>query len=510
MTRYLTAAVAMLLASTATAKEVHGDHGQADLTLARVGTEHMVMATTANAAAREPFLRGLALLHNFEYDYAAQEFRRAQAADPGFVMAYWGEAMTYNHPLWEQQDRDAALAALGKLGATPAERAAKARNPRETAWLGTVEALYGSGTKTERDHAYLAAMQRLFDADPSDIDARAFTGLAILGTSHGGRQIPLYMKAAGLLEPGFITHDHHPGILHYLIHSYDDPVHAPLGERAAERYAKVAPDAGHAQHMVSHIFHALGDWEASEAANINADSVVDRQRRAQGRDVTYCGHYNEWLVYAQLQQGKDPGAIVEGCRAQALAAIAGETKGRLGRGAPASYGALALWRGVTTGNWAAPVEVAGDNYLMMRFDLAAARMLSRQGDAAALGASVTELRALASAIDTALSAEEPLNTYTRPWLARQIAQGEALVALAAGRTEEGLTLLRAAAEAEDALPEEFGPPSIGMPSYELLGQHLLALGRNSEAAAAFRMALAFAPGRKLSLDGLAEAEASGG
>ncbi|WP_369025665.1 hypothetical protein [Qipengyuania sp. RANM35] len=507
MTRYFAAAAALLMASTALA---HDGHEHADATLERVGTEYMVMQTSAKPEAREPFLRGLALLHNFEYNYAAEEFQRAQAADPGFVMAYWGEAMSYNHSLWEEQDRDKAIAALAKLGPTPADRAAKARNPRESGWLAAVEALYGEGTKQERDMAYLAAMQRLFDADPSDIDARAFTGLAILGSSHGGRQIPIYMRAAGLLEPGFITNDHHPGILHYLIHSYDDPVHAPLGARAAERYAKVAPDAGHAQHMVSHIFHALGDWQASELANINADSVVDRQRAAQSRDPAFCGHYNEWLVYALIHQGKDASAIVDGCRAQALGAIAGERKGRLGFGAPSSYGAISLWNGVLTGNWPDPVEGTGDGYLLMRFDLATSRLLAHRDDVAEMRSTLEEMRSLGSEIASVLPTEDPLNTYTMPWISRQLAQGDALVALASGKTEDGLAMLRAAAEAEDALPEDFGPPAIAIPSYEMLGQQLLVLGRKDEAAAAFRMALAFSPGRKPSLDGLAVAEGSGG
>jgi tetratricopeptide (TPR) repeat protein len=471
-----------------------------------VGAEYMVMKHSGNAAAAEPFLTGLALLHNFEYDRAAAAFRQAQAADPGFVMAYWGEAMTYNHPLWEEQDRDKALAALAKLGATPAERATRARTPREVMWLDAVETLYGDGSKTDRDFAYLAKMRALFDADPSDIDARAFTGLAILGSSHGGRQIPIYMKAAGLLEVGFITNDHHPGILHYLIHSYDDPVHAPLGERAAERYALVAPDAGHAQHMVSHIFHALGDWPASERANINADAVVDRQRIAEGREPAFCGHYNEWLVYALIQQGKDASTIVDGCRKQALAAVAKGGERRLGGGPASSYGSIALWNGVTGGHWPEPVDGTGDAFLLMRFDLATARLLASFGHEDAVAAALADLRRLKDEIATALPVDDPLNTYTVPWMERQLAQGDALLALSQGRTEEGLAMLELAAEAEDALPEEFGPPAIAKPSYELLGEQLLALGRKGEAAEAFARSLAFAPGRKLSLEGLARAQ----
>src|SRR3546814_4475166 len=114
----------------------------------------------------------------------------------------------------------------------------------------------------------------MFEEDQTDLNARAFFGLAIRGSSPGWGQLQVYIGAAGVLEEGYITHPMHPGILHYLIHSYDDPVHAPLGERMAERYSMVAPGAGHAQHMVSHIFNALGNWAASERANINA---VDRK-----------------------------------------------------------------------------------------------------------------------------------------------------------------------------------------------------------------------------------------
>ena len=472
----------------------------------RVGTEHMVFEVTAEGEARAEFLRGLALLHNFEYRRSAAAFRKAQEADPDYVMAYWGEAMTYNHPLWEEQDRDAALAVLTRLGATPEERRAKARNAREAMWLDAIETLYGEGPKEERDHLYLAKMRALHEADPSEIDARAFTGLAILGTSHGGRQVPLYMEAAGLLEPGFMTHEMHPGILHYLIHSYDDPVHAPLGERAAERYAKVAPDAGHAQHMVSHIFHALGDWEASEAANILADSVVDRQRIAAGRDTTDCGHYNEWLVYALLQQGKDASGIVSACREQAQEQVAGGSANRLGFGASSSYAVIATWQGVDTGNWPEPLVGAGDGFLLARMMMAHGRALANFGNEPEVEAALTDLKTLAADFAEVLPQVAPDDRTSINWLDRAVAQVEAILVLSNGDAENGLAMLEAAAEAEAALPAAFGPPRIAKPSYELLGEQLLAMGRNEEAAEAFRKSLEFAPARRLSLEGLEAAQ----
>lgn len=475
----------------------------------RVGVEYISMTHSGNAKASAPFLRGVALLHSFEYDRAEAAFREAQAADPDFVMAYWGEAMTHNHSLWDYQDRDGALAVLAKLGATPAVRMAKARSVREAQWLDAVETLYGEGSKEERDLAYLAKMQAMLAQDPSDIEARAFTGLAILASSHGGRQIPVFMRAAGVLEEGFMEHPQHPGLLHYLIHSYDDADHAPLGARAAARYAVVAPDAGHAQHMVSHIFHALGDWESSEKANINADAVVDRQRVAAGRGPSFCGHYNEWLTYALVQQGKDANEIVNGCRAQAEAQIAQGPKDKLGWGAASSYTGIALSNGVTTGNWPQPMEGIDDGFLLARYDLAYARLLQSFGSASAAAAALADMKSLGSQVEEALKQEDPLNTWFMPWYERQLAQGEAVVALSSGHSDAGLALLRTAAEAESAVPAVYGPPPMAKPSWELLGEQLLEAGRKDEAAEAFRRALAFAPGRRLSLQGLAAATASG-
>src|SRR5207253_10695653 len=248
--------------------------------LAQNDVGEVSFANSGAPAAQEPFRRGLALLHNFEYPYAAEAFRKAQELDPSFAMAYWGEAMTYTHPVWMQQNADAARAALQRLGATPAERAAKAPTERERAYLAALDVLYGEGTKEERDFRYADAMAALHARFPDDVDATAFYALALLGTAHEGRDYATYMRAAALLEEVFPSHLHHPGVLHYLIHSYDDPIHAPLGMRAARLYGPVAPNAGHALHMTSHIFLAMGMWEDVVAANRRAIDVVNQQRAA--------------------------------------------------------------------------------------------------------------------------------------------------------------------------------------------------------------------------------------
>ena len=169
------------------------------------------------------------LLHSFEYETAAEAFRQAQTADASFALAYWGEAMTYNHPLWQQQDARRRAQALKRLAAAPEARAAKAPTDRERQYLAAVETLYGDGSKHDRDQAYMRAMERLQNAYPDDMEARAFHALAILGSRDGVRDFATYVRAAATVQPVFDANPDHPGAAHYLIHSFDDPVHAPLG-----------------------------------------------------------------------------------------------------------------------------------------------------------------------------------------------------------------------------------------------------------------------------------------
>src|SRR3954469_358868 len=153
-----------------------------------------------------------------------------------------------------------------------------------------------------------------------DVDAAAFHALALLGTAHEGRDFSIYMRSAAILEPLFPSHPNHPGIAHYLIHSYDDPVHAPLGLRAARAYSKIAPSAAHAQHMCSHIFVAMGMWDDVVTANEAAIKVVNEMRGHHGRGPAFCGHIAEWLEYGYLQQGRVAEAkkLVAGCHEAAM------------------------------------------------------------------------------------------------------------------------------------------------------------------------------------------------
>ena len=467
-------------------------------------------ANSGDRAAQAPCLRGVKLLHTFQDEEAIPAFQDAEKADPGFALAYWGEAMAHNYTLWAEQQTDDARKVLAKLGPSPEARAAKAKSAREKMWLGAVEALYGPGTKYERDQAYADRMDALFATYPGDLEARVFDALATMGRSHGTRDTANYMKAAAMLEEVFPAHQNHPGVVHYLIHAYDDPAHAPLGMRAARLYDKIAPDSAHAQHMTSHIFLALGMWPETEQANVRAAAVQDAAMAAHNIPPGACGHGHIWLVYARLQEGKDVSREIDACLEQATAMTKelnelpaiGSPEGGFG-----SWADMAVRTGIETGKWPKWVELPVGKFNFARFVEDYGRLLSSRHDAATAQSALAAMKADAAVVISGWKNEFPDDDTYLPWIDRAVAQGEAVVVLAQGKTEEGIGLLRKAAEAEAALPPPFGPPALQKPGYELLGDELLALGQKKEAAAAYRAALAGAPNRRLSVAGLKAATA---
>ncbi len=265
--------------------------------------------TSQTGDAQSAFLKGVLLLHSFEYDDAREAFVEAEKAAPGFAMAYWGEAMTHNHPLWAQTAPDLAREALSRLAPTAGERQAKAANDKERDWLRAVEALYADGEKPARDTAYAAQMRRMHDKYPDDLEVTAFYALATLGASPGGRDAATYMRAAALVEDVSRKNPEHPGAAHYLIHAYDDPIHAPLGLRYAEAYAKIAPAASHALHMPSHIYFALGMWDKAGEMNERSVKAADERVARKGLSVDERNHHALlWLNYSYLQQGRQADA----------------------------------------------------------------------------------------------------------------------------------------------------------------------------------------------------------
>jgi tetratricopeptide (TPR) repeat protein len=473
---------------------------------------HVEFANSGAPTAQADFLDGLALLHDFEYDSAAAAFRRAESADPDFAMAYWGEAMTFNHPVWMQQDLKSARAALDKLAPSAARRRSKAQTEREKAYLGAVETLYGEGTKEDRDIRYEDAMATLHARYPDDVDATAFYALSILGSAHAGRDVATYMRSAALLEEAWISHRDHPGVLHYLIHSYDDPAHAPLGLRAARLYAKIAPDAGHAQHMTSHIFLPLGMWTATVDANVAAISAVNRVRAAAGKTPIGCGHYSSWLGYAYLQLGNVESArsTLTGCRAEMQAALPTEHPAHSmdpDDSVTGSFANMRLRYLLETGEWNGDVAgwtVPANAGPGAKLDFAFAHALGEiaQGHLAAARDAIVKLETLSRSVvelETKLNKPDPTDRI-RPQILLAEAQG--LMAEQAGDLATAEKWLRQAVGLEATLPIAFGPPTIDQPTHELLGAFLLRHGQRTQARAEFEKSLAAAPARRLAEKGL--------
>jgi len=447
----------------------------------RLGT--LSFPNSGSAEAQGPFIQGVLLLHSFEFEDAALAFREAQEIDPDFALAYWGEAMTYNHPLWRQQDGEAALATLARYAPTAQERQARAPTEREAAYLAALDVLYGEGDKTTRDRAYMGAMRRLSAAYPDDLEARAFHALSILGSTDGERDFATYMKAAAVAQPVVEANPQHPGAVHYIIHSFDDPVHAPLGMDAARAYSGIAPDAGHAQHMTSHIFVALGLWDDVVSANIRARDVQNARLAELGRPGNVCGHYTSWLHYGWLMRGDEADAERGMADCRALITDGDPT--------PAEVGYFVNMRArhvLDSEDWdaadrlSAAVDRPGYHFIS---GYAALKLGDRAGAEAAL-----------RQIEAASGADTPPRA--------RIMQLElaALLAYDAGNTDRALSLLADAAQIEEGLPFEFGPPASLKPPHELLGEVALDAGRTEVALDAFQRALDFTPERAPSLEGL--------
>lgn len=481
------------------------------------GLGALSMPTSARSdSAQHAFVRGVLLLHLFEYDRAARAFRAAQAIEPSFALAYWGEAMTATHPVWDEQDVAAGRAALAKLGPDSASRAARAPTPRERAYLGALEVLYGDGPKARRDTLYARAMERLHRDYPDDNQARLFYALAVLGLSQGVRDVPTYLRAAAIADTALMVEPRNPGAAHYLIHGVDDPEHAARGLAAARALLEEATDAGHGQHMASHIFMALGMWDDVVAANENAIRVVDAQRAAAGGQPAVCGHYPSWLEYGYLQQGRIEAAraLLGKCRDRAAGSGSGPGAADPDNSLVGSYTMMrsryVLDTGDTTVAGAAwDVAIGGNDFAALT-----EAFIRGYADLRLAGPADRRVaRATFDGIATRIAASAGASRGAAEYVRRNRVLGlelKGLDRLSAGEDQAGLEALRRAAATEDSMAFAFGPPFVDQPAHELLAEALLERGDARGAVGEFQKALARASRRTRSLLGLARASAAAG
>jgi len=469
---------------------------------------------SGSAAAQPAFLRGVVALHNFQYEDAAEAFGEAQRADPGFALAYWGEAMAYNQSLWLNQDADKARQILGRLGPTPEARAARAKTDREKKFLAAVEALYGPGDREARDRAYAVAMGQLARAHADDAEAQTFHALALMSTAsrspalfrQGGDDnhqhalvgSSVQKEAAAILEGVLRVHPRHPGALHYLIHDYDDPEHARLALPAARAYAQVAAQSSHALHMPAHIFLQLGMWDeaaaSDEAAFQASEAWVARKHLGIGmRDY----HSLSWLLYESLQRGRYRRArqalelirpAVAETGADRFKALLSDMRARYFVETRA-YGELAGVRDFGTSGelFALGLSAArrGEADLAER----ALRELGRRATAPAPGGAPG-----GRSLDVAVLEKEL----------------QAVMALVAGTRDAAVDRLKEAVALERQLPPPLGPPRPLKPASELAGELLLEMGRPREAIVELERALAGWPNRSATRLALARAHAAVG
>ena len=439
------------------------------------------------------FIRGLVMLHNFEYEDARETFRQARSLDPDFVMAYWGEALTHEHPLWNQQNLPAARAVLEQLAPTAEGRVERAQTEREKAYIRSVNVLFGEGDARERDYAYSAALKTISETWPEDVDAGALYALSVLTTSHDGRDFYKFMQAGAITEELMDRAPGHPGALHYNIHSYDDPVHAPLGRRAADAYSEVAPAAVHALHMPSHIYFALGDYE--RAGHLNARSFEAALERIDEKNLPYNGqayHSLSWLIYSRLQEGRFD-------EARRLVGYAEQEWRKADT--PADRNGFITCRSnyiIDTQAWDDPLldlevsydkvwpsSIAMDQYIM------GLRAL-RRGDTG-------KTRTIVESFVRSSNPDSKNIRAAAPTVLKLLLQGRLLVA--EGKHEQGLALMQQAVDLEQTLAPAIGP-AMPQPAAEALADVYLEIGAPDQARKNYELALTRAVKRRRSMEGL--------
>jgi hypothetical protein len=495
----LTALVSVSLEFATGAQESHQHQHDSAEKLGKVN-----FPISCKPAAQLKFSRALALLHSFQYVEAEPAFAEIRGSDPNCAMSWWGEAMSLYHPLWVpptpaelQKGREAIERA----------RAANAKTQRERDYIAALETFYKDADKLghwERARAYAASMEAVYRRYPQDREAAIFYALALNGTAPASeKNLANRTKAAQILYRAWSREANHPGIAHYLIHSYDYPSLAHLALPAARRYSKVAPSSAHALHMPSHIFTRLGMWPDSIQSNL-ASAAAAKVKANPGAATHDELHAMDYLMYAYLQGAQDDRAkeILEG--AQAFSKVDEEVF-QVAYAWTAIPARFALERR----RWkeAAALTLPSTAFPWERFRFAEANLYfaravgaARSGDADVARQEINQLTSIQAALS---GAKGGYDWAMQVQIQRQAAA--AWLAQAEGKSDEALRLMRSAAELEDSTDKHPVTPGAILPAREMLGDLLLELKRPVEAQKEYEVVLQTAPNRFNSLYGAAHA-----
>lgn len=490
---------ALSVGPSALADDEHHNHagpasGQA------VGT--VAFANSCSPAVQQDFARGVAMLHSFWYTAGEQAFRGVLEKDPSCAIAAWGIAsLMMNNPL-AGVGSNPVEAAKGRAALDQA-RAIGGKTVREQDYIAAVGAYYedfANRPERERQMRRAAAYEALAAKYPGDDEAQIFAALYIAGTqSQADQTYAAYGRAVDILMVQLQKHPNHPGISHYLIHSFDAPPIAAKGLPAAQAYAKLAPDAPHAQHMPSHIFTRVGAWEESAATNARAFTAA-----LPGKEYSEAQHASDYMVYADLQLARDAAAAAAIQAAFAITVPAPVP--------PATFYARAAMPArilVERGDWAGaaqlPVPPRGQPYGAEALTLFARAIgAARSGAAEQATQDAEALQAVRKALADAG------NGYWATEVGIQATTAAAWAALARGDKDAALALMRDAADREDRHEKHIVTPGRILPARELLGDMLMALGEPKAALAEYEASFVRDPNRLRGIAGAARAADAAG
>ena len=463
--------------------------------------------TSCSPAAQKEFTRAVALLHSFWFQYAIAGFEAAAKADPSCGIAAWGAAVAWlGNPL-----AGPPPAKNVELGAATVARAKSmgTKTQREKDYVAAIEVFYVDYDKVDhrtRAKAYEKAMEALAARYPQDREAAIFYALALnITLNPNDKTYANQLKAAAILEPVFKEQPNHPGVAHYLIHSYDFPPIADKGLGAARSYAKIAPSAPHAQHMPSHIFTRLGYWQESIDTNrVSVEAAKEELRQAKLEAGSYNAlHAMDYIVYAALQLGKDREARGVYDEVRRI-----ETVDTEHFAAAFAFTAIPARYTLERRQWADAAELTlhPKSLAWQKFPQAESILVFARGVGAARGGNVAGARAEVAKLE-ALRARMTAakNTYWAEQAEIQRLAVSGWIARAEKKDEEAVRLLRAAADLEAGTEKHPVTPGPVQPAREMLGELLLDLGQNAQALAEFEASMRTDPNRLLGLAGAARA-----
>ena len=454
---------------------------------------------SCSPAVQDELQRAVALLHSFYFSETLKAFEEVAVADNSCVIAAWG----YASALMQN--------ALAGVGATPADaeraldaiakgRKMDAKTQRERDYLEAVAAYYedfANRTERARQVSRAKAYEALAAKYPDDDEAQIFYALYLAGTqTQSDQTYSAWLKAAAILEKQFAKHPDHPGVAHYLIHSYDAPPIAAQGLPAARRYADIAPDAPHALHMPSHIFTRVGEWTSSAATNRRAADVAKK-----GGDPDQALHAMDYMTYAYLQLGRDEEARKTYDEARGLRSSGGP-------GAAYALAAMPARCAIERGAWrdAAKLEVASGKlpYTEAMTHFARALGAARSGDPAAAQMDADRIASLRDQLKAAK------NDYWANEVEVMRLSSTAWIALAQKKPDEALATMRQAADIEDKSEKHIVTPGRLLPARELLGDMLMEMNRPADALKEYEASQLREPNRYRGLYGAALAASQAG